>query len=72
MLLKTDDDSMVHVGRLWAMLHNDLHPPSELKAQPLGKLSDLYAGRVFSGSQVPAANTLHTPPRDPVQILYPS
>ncbi len=47
-LLKVDDDSIVHIGRLWTWIHTERfredgpHPP----------LSLLYAGRVFRGSQV--------------------
>lgn len=47
-LLKTDDDSMVHVGRLWTWLHID-----RLKVEPRPpEVSRLYAGRIFHRSQV--------------------
>ena len=53
-ILKTDDDSMVHVGRLWQWLHADLgtrgvpaHRPDAVR---------VYAGRIFPRSQVIRAN----------------
>ena len=45
-LLKTDDDSMVHVGRATAFLF----------AHSWRNVPDLYAGRVFDDSQVIRAN----------------
>ena len=45
-LLKTDDDTVVHVGRLWMWLTSENRGP----------LARLYAGRVFPGSQVIRAN----------------
>ena len=46
-LLKTDDDSMVHVGRLWAWLV--VERPKAQRPQPLERI---YAGRIFRRSQV--------------------
>ena len=53
-ILKTDDDSMVHIGRLWQWLHADLgtrgvpaHRPPAVR---------VYAGRIFPRSQVIRAN----------------
>jgi hypothetical protein len=50
-LLKTDDDTVVHVGRLWMWLSekNRVNAPGV----PLARL---YAGRIFPGSQVIRAN----------------
>ena len=45
-LLKTDDDTVVHIGRLWMWLTSENRGP----------LARLYAGRVFPGSQVIRAN----------------
>ena len=47
-LLKTDDDSIVHVGRAAAWLHYRVRQP---EAQ-----AELYAGRVFNDSQILRAN----------------
>ncbi|KAL1520011.1 hypothetical protein AB1Y20_023491 [Prymnesium parvum] len=46
-LLKTDDDSLVHVGRLWHWLQRErlLHTPPP-------SIDRLYAGRLFRHSQV--------------------
>ncbi len=46
-LLKTDDDTLVHVGRTAAWLHHRV----PARARPL-----LYAGRVFNDSQVIRSN----------------
>eukprot|EP00966_Prymnesium_polylepis_P136796 3160833-Prymnesium_polylepis.1 len=51
-LLKTDDDSMVHIGRLWSWLV--VERPKE--QQPVLPLSQLYAGRLFRRSQVIRSN----------------
>ena len=51
LLLKTDDDSMVHVGRLWQWLVAD--PPPRIKRKPLARL---YAGRVVPSAQVIRGN----------------
>lgn len=51
-LLKVDDDSIVHVGRLWAWLHVEL--PKEDPTAPT--LREIYAGRVFRESQVVRSN----------------
>jgi len=51
-LLKVDDDSIVHVGRLWSWVHDEL--PREDPGAPPPSL--LYAGRVFRNSQVVRAN----------------
>ena len=48
MLLKVDDDSIVHVGRLWTWIFTEL-PKDDPSAPPPERL---YAGRVFRGSQV--------------------
>ena len=50
-LLKTDDDTVVHVGRLWMWLSakNRVNAPGTA-------LSRLYAGRIFPGAQ----GTTHT------------
>ena len=50
-LLKTDDDTVVHIGRLWVWL-SERHRASA----PGVALSRLYAGRIFPGSQVIRAN----------------
>jgi len=54
LLLKTDDDSVVHVGRLWQWLVAD--PPPRVKRKPLARL---YAGRVVPAAQVIRANFSH-------------
>ena len=46
-LLKTDDDSMVHIGRLWNWLVLE-----RLKEPQPPSLARLYAGRLFRRSQV--------------------
>lgn len=51
-MLKVDDDSIVHIGRLWTWLFTEL-PTSDRKAQSPTRL---YAGRVFRGSQVIRSN----------------
>ena len=45
-LLKTDDDTVVHIGRLWMWVSSNNRGP----------LPRLYAGRIFPGSQVIRAN----------------
>ena len=47
-LLKTDDDSIVHIGRLWTWLVVSL--PTEIPYPP--SLARVYAGRIFRRSQV--------------------
>ena len=51
-LLKVDDDSIVHIGRLWAWIYHEL-PKEDPNAPPP---TQLYAGRVFRDSQVVRAN----------------
>ena len=51
-LLKVDDDSIVHVGRLWVWIFHQL--PLEDPSAPPPHL--LYAGRVFRNSQVIRSN----------------
>lgn len=51
LILKTDDDSIVHVGRLWQWLVAD--PPPRIKRKPRARL---YAGRVVPSAQVIRAN----------------
>ena len=46
--LKVDDDSVVHIGRLWTWLFHEL-PKADPSAPPPERL---YAGRVFHQSQV--------------------
>ena len=60
-LLKVDDDSIVHVGRLWAWVHVEL--PKEDPTAPPPR--ELYAGRVFHGSQVVRANFTRASLRHP-------
>ena len=63
-LLKVDDDSIVHIGRLWAWIYHEL-PKEDPNAPPP---TQLYAGRVFRDSQVCDAGSeklpsLPLPPR---------
>lgn len=51
-LLKVDDDSIVHVGRLWTWIFSEL-PKADPSAPPPSRL---YAGRIFRGSQVIRSN----------------
>ena len=51
-ILKVDDDSIVHIGRLWTWLHHEL--PKEGAHSP--RIENLYAGRVFKHSQVVRQN----------------
>ena len=51
-MLKVDDDSIVHIGRLWTWLFIEL-PKTDSRAPPVSRL---YAGRVFRGSQVIRSN----------------
>ena len=60
-LLKVDDDSIVHVGRLWAWIHVEL-PREDPNAPPPRQL---YAGRVFRDSQVVRANFTRASLRHP-------
>ena len=51
-LLKVDDDSIVHVGRLWSWIFTDMLQVGTAAPAP----SRVYAGRVFRGSQVIRSN----------------
>ena len=51
-VLKVDDDSVVHIGRLWSWIYHEL-PKEDPGAPPP---TQLYAGRVFRDSQVVRAN----------------
>ena len=51
-LLKVDDDSIVHVGRLWSWIYSELPKTEPWAPRP----THLYAGRVFRGSQVIRSN----------------
>lgn len=47
-VLKVDDDSIVHVGRLWVWIFQEMHLDDPDAPPP----TRLYAGRVFRNSQV--------------------
>ena len=47
-VLKVDDDSIVHVGRLWVWIFQEMHLDDPDATPP----TRLYAGRVFRNSQV--------------------
>lgn len=51
LVLKTDDDSMVHIGRLWQWLVTD--PPPKVRRTSRGRV---YAGHVVKTAQVIRAN----------------